>query len=131
MSRCDWGGRYAPPNNKSYVIEYLENEMSRNVARGLLLITVVAAGASSLVNAQEPYRVSEARASGEYSFAYDSPNYRPHFVSDRNGTGRESCLIAVGVVLRKAQAPATVGITVVPHTRTVQDLNVAPVTVSR
>jgi hypothetical protein len=60
--------------------------MTRNVARSLLLITLVAAGASSIANAQQPYRSSEARANGEYNIPYDSPNDEPHLVPTTTAT---------------------------------------------
>jgi hypothetical protein len=101
------------------------------VARGLLLATLVAASASSIANAQQPYRSAEARANGGYSIPYDSPNYGPHFDPDNDGIGRESCLVVGPAFLRKGQTPAAVGIAVVPHTWSGQDLNVAPVAVSR
>jgi hypothetical protein len=104
--------------------------MTRNVARGVLMITLVAAGASSITNAQAP-RTLEARANGDYDIPYDSPNYRAHLDPDNHGIGPESCLVVDGAFLRKAQTPAAVGIAVIPHTRSGQDLDVAPVAVSR
>lgn len=43
----------------------------------------------------------------------------------------DSALVVGGGLFRKAQTPATVGIAVVPHTGSGQDLDVAPVAVSR
>jgi len=105
--------------------------MTRHVARGLLVVTLLAAGASSIANAQQQDQSSEVAGNGDHSVSYASPTHRSHLHRDDEGTGRESCSVAVGTVLRKAQAPATVGVAVVPHTRSGQDLNVASVAVSR
>lgn len=70
--------------------------MIRTVARGLLLVTLVAAGASSIANAsianaQQPYRnCSEARANGDTNIPSDSPYYGPHLDRDNDGIGCES-----------------------------------------
>lgn len=70
--------------------------MTRNIARALLLVTLVTAGASSIVvapiaSAQQPYRnCSEARANGDTNIPYDSPYYGPHLDRDNDGIGCES-----------------------------------------
>lgn len=66
--------------------------MIRNVVRGMLLVTLVAAaGAAPIANAQQPYRnCSEARANGDTNIPYDSPYYGPHLDSDNDGIGCKS-----------------------------------------
>jgi hypothetical protein len=70
--------------------------MIRTVARGLVLVTLVSAGASSIAtapiaNAQQPYRnCSEARANGDTNIPYGSPYYGPHLDRDNDGIGCES-----------------------------------------
>ncbi len=70
--------------------------MTHDVARGVLLFTLVAVGASSIsavpvANAQQPYRnCSEARANGDTNIPYDSPYYGPHLDRDHDGIGCES-----------------------------------------
>jgi hypothetical protein len=105
--------------------------MTRHVARGLLVATFLAAGASSIANAHQPRQGSELSTDGDYSVSYASPNQGSRVDRDDHGAGRESCSVAVGAVLRKAQAPAAVGVAVVPHTRSRQNLDVASVAVSR
>ncbi|MGO4443201.1 excalibur calcium-binding domain-containing protein [Mycobacterium sp. 2YAF39] len=70
--------------------------MIHTVARGLLLVTLVVAGTSSIANAsianaQQPYRnCAEARANGDNNIPYDSPYYGPHLDRDNDGIGCES-----------------------------------------
>ena len=105
--------------------------MTRHLARGLLVATFLAAGASSIANAQQQDQRSEVTADGDYSVSYASPTHGSHVHRVDDGVGRKSCSVVVGAFLRKAQAPAAVGVAVVSHTRGGQDLDVASVAVSR